>query len=72
LQCYILINTLDFSYNDEISALDQAIITFYDSNKVISLYKDDFDFNTYTICMLDELLACKLLSSVYNELIKRA
>jgi hypothetical protein len=48
------------------------MVTFYDSNKVISFYKDDFDFDTYTIYILGELLTCKLLSGVRNELIRRA
>jgi hypothetical protein len=48
------------------------VITFYDSNKVIGLYKDDFDFDTYIVYVLGELLARKLLSSVCNELIRRA
>ena len=43
---------------------------FYNFNKVISLYKDDFNFNAYCIHMLNEFLTCKLPFNVYNELIK--
>jgi hypothetical protein len=45
------------------------MITFHDSDRVISFYKDDFDFNPYNGYMLIEFLAYKLLFSVYNELI---
>jgi hypothetical protein len=51
---------------------DQAVVAFYDSNRVVGLYKDDFDFDTHAVYVLGELLARKLLSSICNELIRRA
>jgi hypothetical protein len=44
----------------------------YNSNKVISLYKDDFDLYTYNIYKLSKFLINKLLFNIYNNLIKRA
>jgi hypothetical protein len=48
------------------------MVTLYDSNGVMSLYRDDFDLNAYYIRVLSEFLTYKLPSSVHNELIKWA
>ncbi len=45
------------------------MVMLYDFDRVVGLYGDDFDFNAYSVCVLSEFLACKLPSSVYNELI---
>jgi hypothetical protein len=41
-------------------------------DRVISLYRHDFDLDTHYSCVLDKFLAGKLLSRVRNELIGRA
>ena len=42
---------------------------FYDFNKVISFYKNNFNFNLYNNYILIKFLAYKLLFNVYNKLI---
>jgi len=48
------------------------MVAFYDSDGVVSLYRDDFDLDTYYIRVLGEFLTRKLPSGVRNELIGRA
>jgi hypothetical protein len=48
------------------------MVTFNDSDGVVSLYRDGFDLDTRHTCVLSELLARKLLSGVRNELTGRA
>ncbi len=42
-----------------------------DFNKIISLDKNNFDFNSYYIHILSEFFICKLLSGINNKLIER-
>jgi hypothetical protein len=46
------------------------MITLYDFDEVISLYKDNFDLNAHYVRVLNEFLTYKLPSNVHNELIK--
>ena len=72
MQCYILIDARDFGRNNKVGSSNRAMIAFYDSDGVISLYRDDFDFDAYCVRVLGEFLTRKLPSGVRNELIGRA
>jgi len=72
LKYSILINSVNFSYNNKINILNQAIIVFYNSNKVISFYKNNLNLGFYNIYKLSKLLISKLFSGIYYNLIKRA
>ena len=68
----ILINFINFGYNNKIDILNRAIIIFYNSNKIISFYRNNFNFNSNNIYKLNKLLINKLLFGIYYNLIKRA
>jgi hypothetical protein len=48
------------------------MVTFYDSDGIVSLYRDDFDLDAYYVRVLGEFLTRKLPSGIYNELIGKA
>ncbi len=61
-----------FVYNYKISTSNQAIVTFHDSDGIISLYKNDFNLDSYYINVLSELFINKLLPGIRNKLVKKA
>jgi hypothetical protein len=48
------------------------MVTFYDPDRVVSLYRDDFDLDAHYVRVLGEFLARKLPSGIRNELIGKA
>ncbi len=42
---------------------------FYNFNKIINFYKNDFNFNFYNNYILIKFLVYKLFFSIYNKLI---
>jgi hypothetical protein len=51
---------------------NEAMVALYNPDRVMSLYKYDFDLDTYRANVLCELLTSELFLGVYSYLVRRA